>query len=69
MPDHPPEGPLEPRACACQAGGMSDTETIARMRISLLEIMPEIWRRVEVPANAHLKGLHDVIQAVFGWQD
>jgi SAM-dependent methyltransferase len=48
---------------------MSGTETIVRMRISLLEIAPEIWRRVEVPANAHLKGVHDVIQAVFGWQD
>jgi hypothetical protein len=48
---------------------MSDTENIARIRISLGEIAPEVWRQVEVPVNLHLKGLHDVIQAVFGWQD
>ncbi len=48
---------------------MSTPEKIARIRISLAEIEPEIWRRIEVPVSLHLKGLHDVIQAVFGWQD
>lgn len=48
---------------------MRSTEKIARIRISLAGIEPEIWRRIEVPVNLHLKGLHDVIQAVFGWQD
>ncbi|MBM3539656.1 MAG: plasmid pRiA4b ORF-3 family protein [Alphaproteobacteria bacterium] len=44
-------------------------EQIARIRISLNHIAPEIWRRVEVPLGTHLKGLHDVIQAAMGWQD
>lgn len=44
-------------------------EKIARVRISLRHIAPEIWRRVEVPLGMSLKGLHDVIQAVMGWQD
>ena len=48
---------------------MDQPEKIASVRISLAEIAPEIWRRVEVPLSLHLKGLHDVIQAVFGWQD
>ena len=48
---------------------MSSTEKIARIRISLEDIAPEIWRRVEVPVSLHLKGLHDVIQAVVGWED
>jgi hypothetical protein len=48
---------------------MDSSEKIARVRISLANIAPEIWRRVEVPLVLHLKGLHDVIQAVFGWQD
>jgi hypothetical protein len=48
---------------------VSDAEQIARVRISLLDIEPEIWRAVEVPVAMNLKGLHDVIQAVFGWQD
>ncbi len=48
---------------------MSSPEKIARIRISLKDIEPEIWRRVEVPLGMSLKGLHDVIQAVMGWQD
>lgn len=44
-------------------------EQIARIRISLNHIAPEIWRRVEVPLGTHFKGLHDVIQAAMGWQD
>lgn len=48
---------------------MSGPEQIARIRISLNHIEPEIWRLVEVPLGTHLKGLHDVIQAAMGWQD
>jgi hypothetical protein len=48
---------------------MSATERVARIKISLAEIEPVIWRLVEVPAGMRLKALHDVIQASFGWQD
>lgn len=48
---------------------MAAPEQIARLRIGLREIEPEIWRRVDVPLGMSLKGLHDVIQAVFGWED
>jgi hypothetical protein len=48
---------------------MNDPERIARLRISLKEIEPEIWRRVDVPLGMNLKGLHEVVQAVMGWQD
>ena len=44
-------------------------ETIARLRISLDGIEPEIWRTVEMPVTGSLKMLHDVIQAAMGWQD
>jgi hypothetical protein len=44
-------------------------ETIARLRISLNDIEPEIWRMVEMPVAGSLKMLHDVIQAAMGWQD
>ena len=44
-------------------------ETIARLRISLNDIEPEIWRTVEMPVTGSLKMLHDVIQAAMGWQD
>ena len=45
------------------------TETIARLRISLSDTDPEIWRVVDVPVEANLKMIHDVIQAAMGWQD
>jgi hypothetical protein len=53
---------------ACQNGGMT-AETIARLRISLDDIRPEIWRVVEIQTSASLKAVHDVIQAAMGWQD
>ncbi len=46
-----------------------NAEPIARVRINLAHITPEVWRRVEVPLGLNLKGLHDVIQAAFGWLD
>jgi hypothetical protein len=32
-------------------------------------IGPAIWREVEVPVSITLEQLHQVIQALFGWQD
>jgi hypothetical protein len=48
---------------------MSSPEQIARLRISVKETEPEIWRLVEVPAEMTLKELHAVIQAAMGWDD
>ena len=48
---------------------MTSQDQIARLRISLDESEPEIWRRVEVPLGASLKDLHDIIQAAMGWED
>jgi hypothetical protein len=50
-----------------QTDGMN--ERIARVRIVLDDIEPEIWRRVEVPLDFSPKGLHDVIQGAMGWLD
>jgi len=44
-------------------------ETIARLRISLNDIEPAVWRIVEMPVAGSLKMLHDVIQAAMGWQN
>jgi hypothetical protein len=43
-------------------------DIIARVYLTVLEADPAIWRRIEVPADATLEGLHDVIQVVMGWQ-
>lgn len=44
-------------------------ETIARLRITLNDTDPSIWRVVDVPLTASLKMLHDIMQAAMGWQD
>jgi Plasmid pRiA4b ORF-3-like protein len=40
------------------------TDRIARIKITLNDIKPVIWRRVEVPLTSSLKALHEVIQPV-----
>ncbi len=45
------------------------TDIIARLHIVLADSDPSIWRRVEVPVDASLKMLHDVIQGAMGWLD
>jgi len=47
----------------------SMSENIARLRIVLSDVEPEIWRAVDVPLGASLRMIHDIIQAVMGWQD
>jgi hypothetical protein len=60
---------MEPGRSFRQTGRMTRPEKIVRVRISLKEIEPEIWRLVEVPVGMNLKGLHDVIQVVLSWED
>jgi hypothetical protein len=42
--------------------------TIYRLRITLEDVEPPVWRRVEVP-DCTLGELHDVIQVAMGWQN
>jgi hypothetical protein len=44
-------------------------DSIIRISITLLDVDPAIWRRIEVPANFTLEGLHDVIQIIMSWTD
>ena len=39
------------------------------LKVSLVGIEPEIWRRFVVPADIPLDHLHDIIQIVMGWED
>ena len=44
-------------------------DPILRICVTLLDVDPAIWRRIEVPANFTLEGLHDVLQIIIGWAD
>jgi Plasmid pRiA4b ORF-3-like protein len=44
------------------------TDRIYQLRITLRDIQPPIWRRVQVP-DCTLSDLHEVIQVAMGWDD
>jgi hypothetical protein len=43
--------------------------TLYRLYVSLLDIAPPIWRRIEVPSETSLAQLHKILQTAMGWQD
>ncbi len=55
-------GAMEPMAAA------RSTESIYRLRITLADVEPPVWRLVEVP-DCSLGELHEVIQVVMGWEN
>ncbi len=48
---------------------MASQKQVFQFRLSLEGIQPEVWRRVQVPADFTLAQLHRVIQAAMGWLD
>jgi len=47
----------------------SKAASVFQMRITLQHTDPPIWRVFKVSSDARLSHLHDVIQAVMGWED
>ncbi len=48
---------------------MTDAAPVARIRIILEDVEPEVVRRLEVPLDLSLHQLHQVIQEAVGWTD
>ena len=42
-------------------------QSVFRLRVTLHEVVPEVWRRVLVPGSVRLAKLHDVFQVAMGW--
>lgn len=57
------EGKPKTRKTAPKKGDL-----IYQFKITLLDIKPAIWRRIQVP-HCTLADLHEYIQAAFGWED
>lgn len=47
----------------------SAASTLYRVKITLRDIHPPIWRRLELGGSTSLYTLHQIIQAAFGWSD
>lgn len=44
-------------------------EWVLDVRVGLVGSVPEIWRRLELPASLTLRHVHQVLQVAFGWED
>lgn len=49
--------------------GTGPTNLVYQMKITLQEVKPPIWRRIQVKGDITLKVLHNIIQRVMGWED
>ncbi|NJM68340.1 MAG: tyrosine-type recombinase/integrase [Acaryochloris sp. RU_4_1] len=41
---------------------------VYQLKIKLLGVRPQVWRRIQVPETATLTQLHSVVQVVMGWE-
>jgi hypothetical protein len=42
---------------------------IYQLKVTLMEVRPPVWRRLQVPSSATLKKLHQILQIALGWTD
>ena len=47
---------------------MASDSTIFQFNVSLMDITPMIWRRIQVPSSYNFRELHFAIQCAMGWQ-
>jgi hypothetical protein len=53
---------------AKEPNSTADPGTVFQFKITLLNIKPAIWRRIQIP-DCTLTDFHEYIQAAFGWQN
>jgi hypothetical protein len=47
----------------------SASQTVYQLKITLQDVKPPVWRRVQVLADTTLQQLHHIIQVTMGWTD
>lgn len=43
--------------------------SVARIKVTIANSRPPVWRRLEVPLSSSFADLHDTLQIAFAWQD
>lgn len=46
---------------------MTQAKTAHRLTVTLRQVKPPVWRRIEVPSSIKLSDLADVLEAAMGW--
>ena len=49
--------------------GPGTRRAVIRIRVVLLEIVPPVWRRLEVPSHWTLRQLHAALRCAMGWSE
>ncbi len=57
--------------CLGYNGGMATLSEVPaiRLKITLVDVEPPVWRELVVPGGWHLGKLHEVIQVAMGWEN
>ncbi|MFJ5977594.1 plasmid pRiA4b ORF-3 family protein [Pseudarthrobacter oxydans] len=51
------------------AGTRGGQDSVLEVRVTLVDSVPEIWRRFELRGSLTLNQVHQVLQTAFGWED
>ena len=60
---------LGPVARARPRSATGNEQSIHQLKITLRQVSPPVWRRIQVPSNASLGELHVILQMAMGWDD
>lgn len=63
------DGPVRRRPRLPKAKPKPVPVAVHQLRITLCDVEPRIWRRIQVPSDILLVHLHEVLQAAMGWGD
>ena len=44
-------------------------DSIHQLKVTLRDVKPPIWRRIQVASDTHLSHLHRILQIVMGWEN
>ena len=58
-----------PLAGAGRPEGPGTHRAVIRLRVVLLEIVPPVWRRLQIPAHWTLRQLHGALRCAMGWSE
>jgi hypothetical protein len=66
MPTLPGVGPKERLVPTAKT---APPETVYQLKVTLADVRPPVWRRIQVPADVTLGKLHRILQTAMGWTD